>query len=251
MLQHRFHIIMASLAMIAVAAAAHLLAPRPDFRSGQYDLSSMIPRQFGAWTYVPNIGLITPPAAPAEASQEEQPYGGTYTQVVGRGYRDSLGRVVMLLVAYGPAQDARLKAHRPEFCYVASGFRIIDKYDTALNLDDKRGSLPLTRLIASREARLEPVSYWLRVGDELASGPLSRQLIRLKYGLRGIVPDGALFRVSTIGLEPQASFAVQEQFIHDLLLALSPRDLSFFIGNGSEGHGAQVRTGPNAGAART
>jgi EpsI family protein len=251
MFHRRFHIIMASLAMLAVTAAARVLAPQPAVHPRQYDLSSMIPRQIGAWSYVPTIGLITAPAGPADVVQDAAQYGGIYSQIVGRGYRDSSGHVLMLLVAYGAAQDARLKAHRPEFCYVASGFRILDKSASTLTVDGRHGALPLIRLIAERETRLEPVSYWMRVGDVLSHGPWDRQLIRLEYGLRGVVPDGALFRVSTVGLEPEASFALQEQFIRDLLSTVPPRDLPFFIGKGSEGLEPRVTAAANAGAATT
>ena len=87
-----------------------------------------------------------------------------------------------------------------------------------------------TRLTAQRETRLEPVTYWLRVGNDIATGPVESQLIRLKYGLRGLIPDGALVRVSTIGLSPDAAFALQNQFIRDLLAAIPPQELKFFTG---------------------
>jgi len=52
----------------------------------------------------------------------------------------------------------------------------------------------------------------------------------MKYGLRGIIPDGALIRVSTVGLSETASYKLQDQFIHDLLAALRPQDRKFFTG---------------------
>jgi len=52
----------------------------------------------------------------------------------------------------------------------------------------------------------------------------------LKYGLRGIIPDGALIRVSTIGLPKDVSFKLQDQFIRDLLAAIPPQELKFFTG---------------------
>ena len=43
----------------------------------------------------------------------------------------------MLLVAYGPVQNYRLKAHRPDVCYGAAGFRVSDKteHQLAINKD--------------------------------------------------------------------------------------------------------------------
>ncbi|XSC45498.1 exosortase C-terminal domain/associated protein EpsI [Bradyrhizobium sp. RDT10] len=82
----------------------------------------------------------------------------------------------------------------------------------------------------SKESRFEPVTYWLRIGNDIANGVVDHQLSRLKYGLRGIIPDGALIRVSTIGLPKDVSFKLQDQFIRDLLAAIPPQELKFFTG---------------------
>ena len=71
----------------------------------------------------------------------------------------------------------------------------------------------------------------MRVGNDITTGVVDRQIIRIKYGLRGLIPDGALIRVSTIGLSEQASYKVQDQFIRDLLDAVAPQDRKFFIGS--------------------
>jgi hypothetical protein len=70
----------------------------------------------------------------------------------------------------------------------------------------------------------------MRVGNDIATGPVESQIIRLKYGLRGIIPDGAVVRVSTIGLAAEASFKLQDQFIRDLLAAIPSQELKFFTG---------------------
>jgi EpsI family protein len=136
----------------------------------------------------------------------------------------------MLLVAYGPVQNYRLKAHRREICYTAAGFRISNKFGAQVPYRDGAAPIKLTRLTAERESRLEPVSYWMGVGNDIATGVIDRQIIRLQYGLRGIIPDGALIRVSTVGLAPEASYKLQDQFIRDLLAAIPPQDLKFFRG---------------------
>jgi EpsI family protein len=226
----RVHIILASMAVLTAAVLANVLAPRALMArtSAPHDLSKIVPRQFAAWTYVPSIGLVTPFVN--EVRDDDSRVSAIYNQVLGRGYRDANGNIVMLMVAYGQAQDSRLKAHRPEFCYVAAGFRISSKSEATVSYLDGARPLTLTRLIAERESRLEPVSYWMRIGDEISHGAVDRQLIRLKYGLRGIVADGALIRVSTVGLAPEASFKVQDQFIRDLLTAIRPEDRPFFTG---------------------
>jgi hypothetical protein len=71
----------------------------------------------------------------------------------------------------------------------------------------------------------------MRVGHDITTGVVDRQIVRLKYGLRGIIPDGALIRVSTIGLLPEESYKLQDEFIRDLLAAIPPSDLNFFTGS--------------------
>jgi EpsI family protein len=136
----------------------------------------------------------------------------------------------MLMVAYGPVQNFRLKAHRPEMCYTAAGFRVSSKTNAEVPYKDDMRPLKVARLIAERESRFEPISYWMRVGNDITTGVIDRQLIRLKYGLHGIIPDGALVRVSTIGLPMEASYQLQDKFIRDLLEAVAPKDRRFFTG---------------------
>lgn len=136
----------------------------------------------------------------------------------------------MLLVAYGPVQNYRLKSHRPEICYTANGFRVSNKFQSSIPYRDGAAPIKAVRLITQREARFEPVSYWMRVGDNIANSVVDNQLSRLKYGLQGVIPDGALIRVSTIGLPTDTSFKLQDQFVRDLLAAIPQQDLKFFTG---------------------
>jgi EpsI family protein len=228
---NQVQVILASIAILASAVLAEVLAPRELMArtSASLSLEQVIPKQFGTWTLVPEISPVTP--ADPEGYVEPGPYSERiYSQEVGRGYTDGHGNIVMLLVAYGPVQNYRLKAHRPEMCYTAAGFRISDKTGAAISYRDGTAPIKMTRLIAERESRFEPVSYWMRVGNDIANGVVDRQLIRLKYGLRGIIPDGALVRTSTIGLPQEASFKLQDQFIRDLLAAIPPQELKFFTG---------------------
>jgi hypothetical protein len=65
--------------------------------------------------------------------------------------------------------------------------------------------------------------------------PLTRLRIgnddtKSNYGLRGWIPDGALFRVSTVGVPRDVSFEVQDEFIRDLLNAVTPETRKFMVG---------------------
>jgi EpsI family protein len=227
---NRFQVVLVCIALLSSAILAEVLAPRELMaRSGALDLETAIPRRFGSWTLAPNIQPVTPTDAEGVVDPDTKD-GPIYSQEVGRSYFDRSGNLVMLMVAYGPVQNYRLKAHRPEMCYTAAGFRISGKHGEELVYKEGQHALKLTRLVAEREARFEPISYWMRVGNDIATGVVDRQMIRLKYGLRGIIPDGALIRVSTVGLSEEMSFKVQDQFIRDLLAAIAPQDRKFFTG---------------------
>jgi EpsI family protein len=228
---NRIQIILASIVILGSAVLAEVLVPRELMArsSASPSLESVIPRQFGTWTLVPQISPVAPPD-PEEYVQPDPLSAKVYSQEVGRGYTDGHGNIVMLLIAYGPVQNYRLKAHRPEICYTANGFRISDKTETTLNYRDGTPPIKMMRLIAERESRFEPISYWMRVGNDISNGVVDHQLSRIKYGLRGIIPDGALIRISTVGLPREASFQLQDQFIRDLLAAIPPQELKFFTG---------------------
>jgi EpsI family protein len=228
---NQVQVILASIAILGSAVLAKVLEPRELMArtSASLSLEQVIPRQFGTWTLVPEISPVQP-ADPEGYVQPDPNSAKVYSQEVSRGYTDGHGNIVMLLVAYGPVQNYRLKAHRPEICYTAAGFRISEKTEATVSYSNSAAPIKMTRLIAERESRLEPISYWMRVGNDITNGVIDRQLVRIKYGLRGIIPDGALIRVSTINLPREASFKLQDQFIRDLLAAIPPNELKFFTG---------------------
>ena len=222
--------ILASIAILSAALLAEALRPRELLASTEVapNLERVIPKDFGGWHLVPNIGLVTPsePGAFVERELETR----IYSQEVARGYADAAGNVIMFLVAYGPVQNYRLKSHLPEVCYGAAGFRVSAKTVTQLNYQAGAAPLTVSRVTAEKERRFEPITYWMKVGGDVATGVFDRQISRMKYGLQGIIPDGALIRVSTVGLSEAASYKLQDQFIHDLLEALPQPERKFFTG---------------------
>jgi len=224
--------VLASLAILGSAALAEALKPRELMASASTvpNLETVIPRKFGQWTLVPNVGLVTP-SGPTGYVRQQELSAKIYSQELGRGYTDGAGHVVMLLVAYGPIQDYRLKAHLPEVCYGAAGFRVSGKTVTKLSYGDDAVPLALSRITAAKEGRFEPVTYWMRIGHDVVTGVFDRQMARMKYGLQGLIPDGALFRVSTVGMTEEASYRLQDQFIRDLIGAIPAQNQRFFVGS--------------------
>ena len=224
--------VLASLAILGSAALAEALKPRELMASVSTvpNLETVIPRKFGQWTLVPNVGLVTP-SGPTGYVRQQELSAKIYSQEVGRGYTDGAGHVVMLLVAYGPIQDYRLKAHLPEVCYGAAGFRVSGKTVTKLSYGHDAVPLALSRITTAKEGRFEPVTYWMRIGNDVVNGVFDRQMARMKYGLQGLIPDGALFRVSTVGMTEEASYRLQDQFIRDLIGAIPAQNQRFFVGS--------------------
>src|SRR5215211_2989327 len=142
---NRLQMALVSIALLSSAFLAEVLAPHELMaRTAAIDLENAVPRQFGSWTIVPNIQPIAP-ADPEGVVDPDAKNGQIYSQEVSRGYVDRSGNVVMFLVAYGPVQNYRLKAHRPEMCYTAAGFRISGKHGEELTYGKGQQPLKLTR----------------------------------------------------------------------------------------------------------
>lgn len=222
----RFQIMLACLAVLSSAVVAEAMIPRTSMARApdSLDLEKIIPREFSGWTSAPDVRLVEPPGSDTLSRE-------IYNQEIARGYADRDGHVVMLLIAYGASQSDRLQLHRPEICYAAQGFRVSRPTAASPLYGEKAPPIRLTRLVAQREARLEPVTYWMRIGNDVATGVVERQILKVKYGLRGLIPDGALIRVSTIGLSEQTAFEVETKFVQDLLHFVDPATRNFLVGD--------------------
>jgi len=69
------------------------------------------------------------------------------------------------------------------------------------------------------------------VGDAVAVNGLKWKLQQLKYGLTGKIPDGLLFRVSSIDADDARAYQVQDEFTRDLIKAMSPSGRERIIGH--------------------
>src|SRR5258708_5473931 len=113
--------VLASVAIFSTAVLAEAIRPRELLANTQVapDLDKIIPRDFGGWHLVPNVGLVTPSEPGAYLERELSTR--IYSQEVARGYTDVPGNLIIFLVAYCPVQNSRLKSHLPEVCYTAPG----------------------------------------------------------------------------------------------------------------------------------
>ena len=210
------------------AAAGMALALKPTVRivdsEPRLDLETLIPKAFGDWkideTIVP---LISNPEQQALIKE-------IYNQTLTRTYVNSNGEHIMLSIAYGGDQSDNMAVHKPEICYPAQGFQIL-KNPTIGSFATGEGSIPVKRLIATQGQRIEPITYWTTVGDTVAVNGLKWKLQQLKYGLTGKIPDGLLFRISSIQADDTKAYHIQDAFTRDLLKAMSPDGRQRIIGH--------------------
>jgi Protein of unknown function (DUF3485). len=64
------------------------------------------------------------------------------------------------------------------------------------------------------------MTYWITVGDMAYGSTLQKRLLEVEYSLKGTIPDGVIFRVSSIERDAARGYAVQDNFITELVAAL-------------------------------
>ncbi len=216
--------IMMGLLMVSSAALTMILKPSVDLadQQNQIDLENMIPRDFDDWKIDPTaVSFIIDPEVKAGISK-------LYSQTLSRVYINNLGERVMLSIAYGRDQRTDLQVHRPEVCYLSSGFDVGKLTKTFVDTTIAR--IPVMHLVAKKQTRIEPITYWIRMGDSITRGWFEQKAATLNYELSGKVPDGLLFRVSTISNDEQDSYKIQQTFIMSLLQAVQSKDRHWLIG---------------------
>jgi EpsI family protein len=210
--------------MIAGAILTHFGRPttRLADQIGEPHLESLFPKKFGSWRLNENQpAFVAPPDVQAALDL-------IYNQVLTRSYVDNAGRSIMLSVAYGGDQYEGTSAHRPESCYPAQGFAITYSGTAAQQLPG--GTLRVRNLVAKKGGRNEPITYWVIVGDEVATTGIEQKLAQVRYGLRGVIADGMLVRVSSIDADKARAYSAQADFIAELAAAMPGQDRSRVFG---------------------
>jgi EpsI family protein len=213
--------------MLASSAMALLLQPGKDrVEHESIGLESFIPKNFSGWRVDETIIPVLPPPELTEKVNQ------IYDETLARTYVGDSGERVMLAIAYGGDQTGRLRVHRPESCYTGQGFLVKKVGEEEITVANAK--LPVKRLSAQAGARQEPITYWIRVGNETVTGLLWQRLVQLKFGLTGEIPDGLIFRVSSIGGDTAKAYVLHDRFIAHLLEALTAEQRTKLIGNTSD-----------------
>ena len=187
----------------------HLADMRPKL-----DLESVFPKSFGDWAVdnrVP-VQLIAPDQA--------EVLNKIYNQTLSRVYVNRQGERIMLSVAYGGDQSDGTRAHRPEVCYPAQGFQILSSARGTLSVTPE-STVGVQQLVAKQGGRIEPITYWVTVGERVAVSGTEQKLAQLEYSMRGVIPDGMLVRVSSIDTDKANAFKLHQSFVSSLAGALN------------------------------
>jgi len=214
-------------AMLLAAGATAFLKPTEKIAALQspINLETMIPKQFGDWQEeAQHSGQIINP-------QLKEKLARIYTQTLSRTYINTKGERIMLSIAYGEDQRDANQLHYPEVCYPAQGFQVVSLLPGLLNTDF--GDIRVKRLLTVMGNRSEPLTYWTTVGNQVVRGGRETKLEQLRYGLRRQVPDGLLFRVSSIQTDVVIAYALQQKFINDLLTVINEPSRIRLIGKPS------------------
>jgi EpsI family protein len=205
------------MAALMIAASVCAVAFRPTEKLAdqgpKVDLEAMVPKQFGEWRVDESIVPLLP--APDVQAQLDK----IYNQTLARTYVNSRGQRVMLSIAYGGDQSDAMQVHLPEVCYAAQGFDVKKSAEGEIKISDR--GVSVRRVIATLGNRIEPITYWITVGDEVVNSGVKRKLAQLTYGLTGAVPDGFLVRASSIARGIQA-YAVHDEFLREMVMSMAP-----------------------------
>jgi EpsI family protein len=217
--------------MLAGSALATAMRPTQLMSDtlGVPKLETMFPTSFGEWRVDTSLPVILP--APDVQAQLDK----IYNEVIARTYVNKAGQRIMLSVAYGGDQSDATSAHRPEVCYPAQGFAITDNFGDTLQVAGRE--IPVRRLMSRISGRNEPITYWIVVGDRVVTTGIGQKLAQMRHGLRNVIADGMLVRVSSIDNDMQKGHALQSKFLADLGVALDSDDASRVLGECAAGDG--------------
>ena len=206
--------------MLMLATSALAVALRPTERVadqiGQIDLERIVPKEFGEWRDEPQrtMQIVDP--------QQKETIEKIYAQTLTRTYVNNSGNRIMLSLAYGANQSDDVALHHPEVCYPAQGFALLSEKKGVLQTEF--GPIRVKRLMTQLGQRMEPVTYWTTLGGRVVQGGFETKLAQLEYSFRGLVPDGLLFRVSSVTADPDGGYALQQVFVKSLIASLPETD---------------------------
>ncbi len=184
-----------------------------DTASNDQQFAQLIPEAFETWQYIPqySVTIVSP--------ELNDLLSTIYDQIVSRFYKNSQGDLIMLSVSYGQQQIDDGSLHLPEVCYPAQGFSLEEK-PASSTIQTKFGPLKVKRLYVKKDNREEFITYWTMLGHTNVRGSWETKYEQIKYGLQGTIPDGLIFRISSIGKSDEQTISLHNAFIHSFLASI-------------------------------
>ncbi len=196
--------------MIGVSSYSDALKPKSFLadRFPKISLEQRVPKQIGSWSALIGSAEVVNP-------QELTLVNSLYSEVLSRVYVNNAGQQIMLSIAYGRDQRDDKQVHRPEVCYPAQGLKITEKKKAELSFEGS--TIEVIELAADRsKGKTEWISYWITVGEYIANSRVDQKRHQIRYSLQGDVPDGLIFRVSSISSDENTSREIQRDFLSSL-----------------------------------
>jgi EpsI family protein len=186
-------------------------------------LAEELPREFTRWRKLQErVAMVADPTQQAVLDY-------LYSETLSANYVDDNGRLAMLSIAYGKDQSDGHDVHKPDLCYPAQGFRVIEQRDLLVPLDQRRGIV--VRYMATQKGeRVEPLIFWTTVGDFLYRNKLEKKLVGIRYSAANLIPDGMVLRVSTLEQNPAVAVHVLIDFVTDWYGSLPERQRGRYFG---------------------
>lgn len=177
----------------------------------QENFSAAIPEKVGQWSSRKSQEVVLPPQDDSNA---------LYENLETRIYEGAGLPTIMLLIAFSSKQQNDIQVHRPEVCYPASGFPILWSRQAEIKLVSR--SVMGRELLAKRGGLRERIFYWVRVGGSFPTSWTQQRFTMAVQNLEGVIPDGALFRVSAVEEPDNPSSEVIMNFIEAFLATVPP-----------------------------
>ncbi|WP_137680681.1 exosortase C-terminal domain/associated protein EpsI [Aurantiacibacter suaedae] len=205
------------LGLFGAAAGAVRLRPGTDIG---FDPTSVLPQQVDGWRAVAPQEVILP--SPDLLSDR------VYDELAIKAFVHPEQPPITLVMAYGARQDYTFQLHRPEICYTASGFDILEVQERDLPI--AAHPLPGNIMLAERGSRREAVLYWARISDVFAQSLWGQRLAVARGIGHWRVDEGVLLRLSMPAEDLASSVPTLAAFARRMVELSGARGRQVFFG---------------------
>jgi EpsI family protein len=180
---------------------------------GKPGLETLLPSLFADWYVDDRSALIA-------SSPDNQTLAHTYD--------NNSGDKVMLSLVYGGDQLDGMRAYLPERCYLAQDFKVSSNTREIVTLTGCE--VVTSQLMSQRDARMEPITYWFLVGDQVTVSRTKQKLAQFRLGFKDIILNGMLVGLSDINSGINRNHKLQQVSLSEMTLAIPEGDRNRVLG---------------------